>query len=272
VEVLKVRRSSGAISEIRPAPTQLQRDQRAESDDDVSDMPVLPCRETSDCGETNDIRRLDWGTRPTTQLKAAGPRGEAQLLASDSAGALPYQRQGLERFTRATRTLVQPSPAREEEALPPVDPAWAGLQWFNRETVIPTGSEGPRRESFAMARRAFDALREPLRDVPGFAGAAIVEVASGEIVASSITDARIDFPAAGSAAASVVRTKRTRRLNETLPEYFEDVVLSSGESHHIIRPFRTDPSSFLLVFANAEPSVLPSLREIIGILHTLVES
>jgi hypothetical protein len=245
VEVLKVRRSSGAISEIRPAPTQLQRDQRAESDDDVSDMPVLPCRETSDCGETNDIRRLDWGTRPTTQLKAAGPRGEAQLLASDSAGALPYQRQGLERFTRATRTLVQPSPAREEEALPPVDPAWAGLQWFNRETVIPTGSEGPRRESFAMARRAFDALREPLRDVPGFAGAAIVEVASGEIVASSIT---------------------------TLHEYFEDVVLSSGESHHIIRPFRTDPSSFLLVFANAEPSVLPSLREIIGILHTLVES
>lgn len=99
-----------------------------------------------------------------------------------------------------------------------------------------------------------------LRDIEGYVAVAVVEADTGSIIVSDCMERHLNIGIVASATASMVRMKMSRLRSEGLPEIFEEVVLSIGNDHHIVRPLRNAFGLFMMLIVRKPLEDLLSAR------------
>ena len=87
-------------------------------------------------------------------------------------------------------------------------------------------------------------LMEALVNLGGYMGACLVDADTGMCIAKD-GGAAIDLEKAAACNTEVVRAKRRTIQSLALDDEIEDILITLGKQHHLIRPLRKKPNLFL---------------------------
>ena len=85
----------------------------------------------------------------------------------------------------------------------------------------------------------------PLKDIDGFLGAALVDAESSMVLGTLGGGKNLDLEIASAGNSEVVRAKRKTMQLLQLDDVIEDILISLGEQYHLIRPLAKNGAVFL---------------------------
>lgn len=196
---------------------------------------------------TLESPEVDWLVRPTKRL--VRPR----VAVADSPGP------------RSTRGVEIPPASRRGQEAPAALRSHTTSDTEDAPASLRSGIASSRSAEIPLSTRISCSPRLGLvltflRDVDGYVAVAVVEADTGSIIVSDCMERHLNVGIVASATASMVRMKMSRLRAEGLPEAFEEVVLSIGNDHHIVRPLRNAFGLFMMLIVRKPIEELLSAR------------
>lgn len=103
-----------------------------------------------------------------------------------------------------------------------------------------------------MAAPAVEALLAPMKRINGFMLACLVDAGSGMVLGAVREDASLSVPVAAAGAADVVSALSLMTSRLALRGDLEDVIVTLGSHHHLIRVLPAGPAGQLVLLVTLE--------------------
>ncbi|MDH3210164.1 MAG: hypothetical protein OEL91_07280 [Burkholderiaceae bacterium] len=104
--------------------------------------------------------------------------------------------------------------------------------------------------------------------VPGLLGCAVVDYASGQVLAQHVQhDRPVDLDRAASVSAQVLRSQRLASINLGLLEPVEEILTCAGWRHHVLRTIPQHPELFLFALLDKQHADLALARHKLAVVE-----